>query len=131
MRMGYDRNGSISDRERNLSYSSKGTYGTSGFMTPAEMHQVLTLVDNVKHTKGQILGRMGNRAICLPENTRMNRNVAVYGASGSMKSRAYVRNAAFQCVARGESIICTDPKSELYEDLAVYLENNGYTVKAF
>ena len=59
----------------------------------------------------------------------MNRNVAVYGASGSMKSRAYVRNAAFQCVARGESIICTDPKSELYEDLAVYLENNGYTVK--
>lgn len=131
MRMGYDRNGSISDRERNLSYSSKGTYGTSGFMTPGEMHQVLNLVDNVKHTKGQILGRMGNRAICLPENTRMNRNVAVYGASGSMKSRAYVRNAAFQCVARGESLICTDPKSELYEDLAVYLENNGYTVKVF
>ena len=131
MRMGIDRNGGVSDRERNLSYSNKGTYGTSGFMTSQEMHQVLNLVDNVKHTKGQILGRIGSRAICLPEKTRMNKNVAVYGASGSMKSRAYVRNAAFQCVARGESLICTDPKSELYEDLAVYLENNGYTVKVF
>lgn len=131
MRMGIDRNGGTSDRERNLTYSTHGTYGTSGFMTPAEMYQVLNLVDNVKHTKGQILGRIGNRAVCLPENTRMNKNVAVYGASGSMKSRAYVRNAAFQCVARGESLICTDPKSELYEDLAVYLENNGYTVKVF
>lgn len=131
MRMGLDRNGGVSDQERNLSYSNKGTYGTSGFMTPQEMHQVLNLVDNVKHTKGQILGRMGNRAICLPEKTRMNQNVAVYGASGSMKSRAYVRSAVFQCMARGESIICTDPKSELYEDLAVYLENNGYTVKVF
>lgn len=131
MRMGLDRNGGVSDRERNLSYSNKGTYGTSGFMTPQEMHQVLELVDNVKHTKGQILGRLGNKAVCLPEETRMNRNVAVYGASGSMKSRAYVRNAAFQCVARGESLICTDPKSELYEDLAVYLENKGYIVKVF
>lgn len=131
MRMGLNRNGGVSDLERNLSYSNKGTYGTSGFMTPQEMHQVLNLVGNVKNTNGQILGRMGKYAICLPEKTRMNRNVAVYGASGSMKSRAYVRNAAFQCVARGESIICTDPKSELYEDLAVYLENNGYTVKVF
>jgi Type IV secretory pathway, VirD4 components len=61
----------------------------------------------------------------------MNRNVAVYGASGSMKSRAYVRNAIFQSVARGESLICTDPKSEIYEDMAVYLQENGYTVKIF
>lgn len=131
MRMGYDRNGGISDHERNLSYSTKGTYGTSGFMSPAEMHQVLKLVDNVTKTRGIILGRVGKKAVCLPEKTRMNRNIAVYGASGSMKSRAYVRNAVFQCVARGESLILTDPKSELYEDLAVYLENHGYTVKVF
>lgn len=131
LRMGYDRNGGISDKERNLSYSAKGTYGTSGFMTTTEMHQILKLVDNVSRTKGIILGKMGHKAVCLPEKTRMNRNVAVYGASGSMKSRAYVRNAVFQCVARGESLILTDPKSELYEDMAVYLETQGYTVKVF
>ncbi|MCB5873918.1 type IV secretory system conjugative DNA transfer family protein [Blautia producta] len=131
LRMGYDHNGSVPDKERNLSYSAKGTYGTSGFMTSTEMHQVLKLFDDVSKTKGIILGKMGNKAVCLPEKTRMNRNVAVYGASGSMKSRAYVRNAVFQCVTRGESLILTDPKSELYEDLAVYLENKGYTVKVF
>lgn len=131
MRMGYDREGGTSDTERNLTYSDRGTYGTSGFMSRKEMKKVLRLVDNVTRTKGIILGKIDGKAVCLPENTRMNRNVAVYGASGSMKSRAYVRNAVFQCVARGESMILTDPKSELYEDMAIYLEDNGYTVRMF
>ena len=61
----------------------------------------------------------------------MNRNVAVFGASGSMKSRAYARNVVFQCVKRGESLIITDPKSELYADLCLYLQENGYTVRVF
>ena len=52
-------------------------------------------------------------------------------ASGSMKSRAYARNMIFQCVTRGESLIITDPKSELYESMAGYLENEGYTVRCF
>ena len=49
----------------------------------------------------------------------------------SMKSRAFARNMIFQCVARGESLIITDPKSELYESTATYLENTGYIVKSF
>lgn len=131
MRMGYDRNAEVQDRERNLSYSEKGTYGTSGFMTPEEMLRVLELTDNVKKNKGTILGKLNGKAVCLPYKTRMNRNIAVYGASGSMKSRAFARNMIFQCVARGESLIITDPKSELYESMAKYLENEGYIVKAF
>lgn len=136
MRMGYDRNGEVPDRERNLNYSTKGTYGTSGFMTPEEMHKVLELTSDVKKNKGTILGKLNGKAVCLPYHTYMNRNVAVYGSSGSMKSRAYVRNAIFQSVARGidgpgESLIITDPKSELYESMSVYLENEGYTVKCF
>ena len=136
MRMGYDRNGEVADRERNLNYSTKGTYGTSGFMTPEEMHKVLELTSDVKKSKGTILGKLNGKAVCLPYHTYMNRNVAVYGSSGSMKSRAYVRNAIFQSVARGidgpgESLIITDPKSELYESMSVYLENEGYTVKCF
>ena len=34
MRMGFGRKGTY-DRERNLTYSDQGTYGTSGFMTDA------------------------------------------------------------------------------------------------
>lgn len=52
MRMGYDRNGEISDHDRNLNYSTKGTYGTSGFMTPDEMMKVLELTGDVKKSKG-------------------------------------------------------------------------------
>jgi len=61
----------------------------------------------------------------------MNRNIAVFGASGTMKSRAFARNMILQTVKRGESLVVTDPKSELYEDMAKYLEENGYLVKVF
>lgn len=131
MRMGYDRNGEVYDKDRNLNYSTKGTYGTSGYMTPDEMSKILELTDHVKKNKGTILGKLYGKAVCLPYKTRLNRNIAVYGASGSMKSRAFARNMIFQCVARGESLIITDPKSELFESMSKYLENEGYTVKCF
>lgn len=118
------------DHERNLTYSDKGTYGTSGFMTDKERDEILDVCD-VKKSTGIILGKIGKKAVMLPTNTRLNRNLAVYGASGSMKSRAYIRNAVLQAVRRKESMILTDPKSELYEDLSLYLQENGYTVRVF
>ena len=130
MRMGFGGKDTY-DKERNLTYSDKGTYGTSGFMTDAEMQEVLELVGDIAKSRGVILGKLYGKAVCLPEKTRMNRNVAVFGASGSMKSRAYARNVVFQCVKRGESLIITDPKSELYADLCLYLQENGYTVRVF
>ena len=125
-----DNDGEVMDQERNLSYSNKGTYGTSGFMTDAEMREVLELSDP-KKTDGTILGKLNGKAVCLPLKSRMNRNIAVFGASGTMKSRAFARNMIFQTVKRGESLVVTDPKSELYEDMAQYLEDNGYLVKVF
>ncbi|MBQ7931477.1 MAG: type IV secretory system conjugative DNA transfer family protein, partial [Clostridia bacterium] len=125
-----DSDGEVKDEERNLSYSNKGTYGTSGFMTESEMQKVLELSVPGK-TDGTILGKLNGKAVCLPLKSRMNRNIAVFGASGTMKSRAFARNMIFQTVKRGESLVVTDPKSELYEDMAKYLEDNGYLVKVF
>ena len=105
-----DNDGEVMDQERNLSYSNKGTYGTSGFMTDAEMREVLELSDP-KKTDGTILGKLNGKAVCLPLKSRMNRNIAVFGASGTMKSRAFARNMIFQTVKRGESLVVTDPKS--------------------
>lgn len=48
----------------------------------------------------------------------MNGNLAVYGASGSMKTRSFCMNRILQSAARGESLIICDPKSELYENPA-------------
>lgn len=119
------------DEDRNFLYSAKGTYGTSGWMTYQEMKTVLELVPNVQKYKGIILGLQGGKAVCVPENTMLNKNLAVYGASGSKKTRAFCMNRILQGVARNESLIISDPKSELYEKSSDYLRSKGYVVKVF
>lgn len=119
------------DEERNFKYSSLGTYGTSGYMTEVEKKQVLKEDRDVKDTKGIILGTdlISGNILSLPPESRLNRNIAVCGSQGSMKSRAFARNMILQCIRRGESMFITDPKSELYEDTAAYLKAEGYTVR--
>ena len=119
------------DEERNFSYSKLGTYGTAGYMKESERKRVLKEDRDVRDVEGIILGlEMKNGTILsLPVDSRLNRNIAVCGSQGSMKSRAFARNMILQCVRRGESMFITDPKSELYEDTAAYLKENGYIVK--
>lgn len=130
MRMGYSDTGEY-DRERNLTYSNKGTYGTAGFMNKKEMKGVLDLVTDVRKHHGIILGELEGQAVCLPEKTRFNGNLAVYGASGSKKTRAFCVNMILQCAARKTSLIICDPKSELYEKTSQYLRDKGYVVRKF
>ena len=131
MRMGYSDTGEY-DEERNFTYSSKGTYGTSGWMSRQEMEGVLELAPDLRKHHGTILGELDGKVVCVPEKTRMNANIAVYGASGSMKTRAFCINQILQCAARGESLIICDCKSELFEVTSSYLrDEKGYTVKVF
>lgn len=130
MRMGYSETGEY-DRDRNLVYSNKGTYGTAGFMTKKEMNGVLDLVSDIRKHHGTILGELDGKVVCIPEDTRFNGNLAVYGASGSKKTRAFCVNMILQCAARGSSLVLTDPKSELYEKTSDYLRKKGYTVRVF
>ena len=130
MRMGYSETG-VYDRECNLIYSNKGTYGTAGFMTKKELKGVLDLVPNIRKHPGIILGEIDGEVICVPEKTRFNGNLAVYGASGSKKTRAFCMNMILQSAARKSSLVICDPKSELYEKSSAYLRDQGYTVKVF
>lgn len=130
MRMGYSDTGEY-DRDRNLIYSSKGTYGTAGFMSKKEAQEVLDLVPNIRRHSGTILGELDGEVVCVPLNTRFNGNLAVYGASGSKKTRAFCVNMILQSAARKSSLVICDPKSELYEKTSAYLREQGYTVKVF
>ena len=130
MRMGYSETGAY-DRERNLIYSNKGTYGTAGFMTKKELKGVLDLVPNIRKHPGIILGEIDGEVICVPLKTRFNGNLAVYGASGSKKTRAFCMNMILQSADRRSSRVICDPKSELYEKSSAYLRDQGYTVKVF
>lgn len=130
MRMGYSDSGEY-DEDRNFTYSAKGTYGTSGWMSRKEMDGVLELASNLRKNKGVVLGMLEGKAVCVPEKTRLNSNIAVYGASGSMKTRSFCMNRILQGVTRGESLIICDPKSELYEKSSEYLRDKGYVVRIF
>lgn len=130
MRIGYNDTGEY-DEDRNFTYSAKGTYGTSGWMSRKEMAGVLELVADLHRYQGIVLGMLERKAVCVPEKTRLNSNLAVYGASGSMKTRSFCMNRILQGVSRGESLVICDPKSELYEKSSEYLRDKGYTVRVF
>ena len=130
MRIGYSDTGEY-DEDRNFTYSAKGTYGTSGWMSRKEMAGVLELVADLHGYQGIVLGMLERKAVCVPEKTRLNSNLAVYGASGSMKTRSFCMNRILQGVSRGESLVICDPKSELYEKSSEYLRGKDYTVRVF
>lgn len=115
---------------RGFRKSKSGTYGTASWMNETEMKKILE-ISTPEKAEGMILGCQNEKLICLPKDTRLNRHVAIVGASGTMKSRAVIRNALFQSIRRGESVIVTDPKSEMYNDLSELYKRHGYEVKVF
>lgn len=133
MRMGWGETGER-DRDRNFVYSRKGTYGTAGFMSEKEAEEIFDITSNLKNKSGTIFGMLDGKFVCMPNESMLNRNVAVYGASGSMKTRAYCMNRILQAAhgpeGQRESLIICDPKSELYEKASEYLRNT-HIVKVF
>lgn len=118
---------------RKVDFSEKGTYGTAEWMTEEEAKEVYEIT-NIDNARGVILAQYtehGDRAICLPENTKDNRNIIILGSPGTGKSYCYVRNAAFQAIVRGESAVITDPKGELFESTAEKFRAEGYKVLVF
>ena len=113
---------------RGFTKSKSGAYGTASWMTEKEMKEVLEIASPGK-AEGVILGEYKGNAVCMPKDTRLNRHIAIFGASGTMKSRAIIRNALFQAIKQNESVVITDPKAELYSDTAELFRNNGYEVK--
>lgn len=130
LRIGWGQNG-VTDSDRNLTVSNSGSYGTASFMSPKEASACFE-VTSAKRTSQDILGMLPDgQVLTLPKDTRLNANLAVCGSSGTGKSRAISRNLVLQAVKRSESVILTDPKSELYESMGEYLRENGYIVKVF
>lgn len=115
---------------RGFATSKSGLYGSASWMTDQEMKEMLE-VSPIEKVEGTILGEYKGKAVCMPVDTRLNRHIAIFGASGTMKSRAIIRNALFQALNRGESVIITDSKAEMYADTSELFRNAGYDVKIF
>ena len=115
------------------------THGSSGFMTQKEMETVLDR-HAIAELDGTILGKhkanpkMADKHakyVALKHGSTLNDHTLVYGASGTGKSRGFVRPFILQTVKRRESLILVDPKGEFYESMSEHLREEGYTVKVF
>ena len=119
--------------DRGVATSMAGTYGTARWMNEAEAKKVYE-VGPVENVTGTILGQFtqdGDEVIALPFEPTGNRNLILIGPPGSGKSFGYVRTAVFQSIVRGESVVVTDPKGEIHNDMRKLLESRGYKVKVF
>lgn len=124
----YNRFGGKKKDPRGFTKNDSGVYGTATMMEEKEAKKLLE-VSTIENTKGVILGEMQGKIVSMPKDTRLNKHIAIFGASGTMKSRAIIRNALFQALKNQESVVVTDPKGELYGDMAELYRANGYTVK--
>lgn len=119
--------------DRGVATSMAGTYGTARWMNETEAKKVYE-VGPVENVTGTILGHFtqdGEEVIALPFEPTGNRNLILIGPPGSGKSFGYVRTAVFQSIVRGESVVVTDPKGEIHNDMRKLLESRGYKVKVF
>ena len=119
--------------DRGVATSMAGTYGTARWMNETEAKKVYE-VGPVENVTGTILGQFtqdGEEVIALPFEPTGNRNLILIVPPGSGKSFGYVRTAVFQSIVRGESVVVTDPKGEIHNDMRKLLESRGYKVKVF
>ncbi|MDR0861801.1 MAG: type IV secretory system conjugative DNA transfer family protein [Oscillospiraceae bacterium] len=116
-----------------------GTHGSSGFMTRKELESVLDCKP-VAELDGTVFGKYKAtptlddkyaKYVSLKDSSALNDHTLVYGASGTGKSRGFVRPFAWQAVRRRESMLLVDPKGEFYESMSEYFRANDYTVKVF
>ena len=115
------------------------TYATKRFNKPSEKpgSAKFAKAEEVKDyfslefSPGLLFGFLEDKPAVLKPEAPGNRNVAVFGPPGSMKSAGYIRNNLFQAVENKQSVIITDPKGELCRDFFLWFQSKGYTVKIF
>ena len=91
-------------------------HGSSDWSENGEQYQILS------RNKGIILAQNNY----LPIDKRGNINTLIVGGSGSGKSASYSIPNAYQMLG---SYVFTDPKGELYDKTAGYLQSHGYEIK--
>jgi type IV secretion system protein VirD4 len=117
------------DTDREFGHSD--ALGSGSFATEEEKDSLTEQKANFKDMTGFVFGMdpKTRKYVGLPADAEVNRNFAVCGSQGTMKSWGYVRNNITQLVKMGQSIIITDPKGEMYRDMSRYLIDSGYVVK--
>lgn len=121
----------VQDYEENYKRSKYGIYGDAHWQTEEERDECFIRDKDITNIKGDILGTDKNGYIYTLRSDLMgiNQNKIAFGAAGSGKSAAIVLNDLFQAFARGDSVICTDSKGDVYRDTCAIAKHFGYIVR--
>ncbi|OIK12914.1 hypothetical protein BIV60_15430 [Bacillus sp. MUM 116] len=106
--------------------SDYGAFGTSEFLKLKEIESDKQDFSLDLKTSGTILGMLNGKPVIHCEKSYKNRNVLVFGASGTQKSKSYIIPNILN--TDNDSIIITDPKGELYETTSDAKRKQGYKV---
>lgn len=121
----------------------EGTHGTGGWMDSAHLEAVCE-TGRPEELHGVVIGKLQDEGdspedalyVSPREDSGLNRHCLVYGASGTGKSRGFVKPFILKTIQNGkrgkqESLVCLDPKGELYDSTSAFARQNGYTVRAY
>ncbi len=122
------------DRERNYDISNIHAYGDADFQDEKERERCFYRTeDPLKVTHNlDILGVGIDDGLIYAmrdDLVSMNKHMMVMGSSGAGKSATLVKNQLYQNFLRGDSVIVTDSKGDLYADTAYLAHKHGYVVK--
>jgi type IV secretory pathway TraG/TraD family ATPase VirD4 len=71
-----------------------GTFGTANWMNEKEVSKVL----GTNNVQGIILGKYNNEIVKLPFESYFNKNICVFGSSGSMKTIRFFTNKPIRTI---------------------------------
>ena len=104
-----------------------GTYGTANWLSDEDIDNIL----GRNTIPGIILGKKDNDIIKLPFDSFFNKNITVFGSSGSMKTIGFLITNMLELLEYKKSIIVTDVKGEIYRITNNIFRENNYVVKVF
>jgi len=101
------------------------THGTAKWLDEKEIFNIL----GNNASAGIILGKYNNNLVKLPFDSYFNKNICVFGSSGSMKTIGFLLTNILELSLSKKSIIITDPKGEIFRITSAYFKSIGYNVK--
>jgi len=123
----------------NYQLSDTGDHGTAGFQNEEEKKRTMRL-SLLQDTSKEIIGTTEDERLVytydpskMPSQYQLhylsNEHKAVVATSGKGKSYSLAAPDLFQAILRGDSIIATDPKGQLFSQMAAIAREYGYDVK--
>ena len=100
----------------------------------------MLLTGPIQDLDGTILGKQKDdpddddkyaEYVTLKPGCGLTEHIMIYGATGSGKTRGFVKPFILQAMRRRESMVLVDVKGEIYEGMSQILRDDGYEVKMF